>query len=457
MRAEVGAWCRKEALFSAGDRVICAVSGGADSMAMLWCLLTLREALGITVSAAHFNHRLRGAESDRDEEFVRSFCAAHGVALTVGSADVAARAAAQGESVETAARALRYAFLDGLTCDKVATAHNADDNAETVLLHLLRGSGLRGLCGIPPVRGRIVRPLLCVTRGQIEAFLRAEGVPWMEDSTNTEDTCRRNRLRHRVLPQLRAETPELSRRLTAQSEVLRAEDELLDALAARCLTPVGNGYLCAPVLAAPVALQRRALRLIARESLSSDVSLAHIEAMRALLTADCPSAQCSLPGCWLARRRYDALELVRPETAEFSPVPLQVPGVTELPVPGLRIHCEILENFQKITNTPFQFAIKYDMISAYRLVVRPRHAGDRITLPGGCTKTLKKLFIERKLPRAERGLAAVFAAGEAVLAVAGVGVSLPYAASPGDTVLRIQLEKTERKGAALCCKTSNAF
>ena len=140
MRAELLSWCRENALFSPGQRVICAVSGGADSMALLWCLWTLRQTLGIEVEAAHFDHRLRGAESERDARFVREFCEKHGITLHFG----AAAPEAYGVSgVEETARRLRYAFFDTLACDRIATAHNADDNAETVLLHLLRGSPRR--------------------------------------------------------------------------------------------------------------------------------------------------------------------------------------------------------------------------------------------------------------------------------------------------------------------------
>ena len=157
MESKILAWCREQALFPSGAHVVCAVSGGADSVAMLHALCALRAELGITVSAAHFNHRLRGAESDRDEAFVRTLCQTLGVSLSVSGADVAAHAARTGESVEEAARELRYAFfaqLDGL----IATAHTADDNLETVLLNLTRGTSLRGLCGIPPKREHIVRP-----------------------------------------------------------------------------------------------------------------------------------------------------------------------------------------------------------------------------------------------------------------------------------------------------------
>ena len=197
MRAEVLSWCRREALFSPGAQVVCAVSGGADSMAMLCCLRELAAELSVYVRAAHFNHRLRGAESDGDEAFVRAFCAAEGIELVCGAPEKPARS-------EEEAREQRYAFLDSIPCDAVAIAHTAEDNLETLLQHLLRGSGLRGLGGIPPRRGRYVRPLLAVSHAQAREYLRARGTGWREDATNAEDSCQRNRLRHGVLPLLAA-------------------------------------------------------------------------------------------------------------------------------------------------------------------------------------------------------------------------------------------------------------
>lgn len=438
MKAEVARYCREEGLFSAGDRVVCALSGGADSMAMLWCLHSLQAELGITVSAAHFNHRLRGAEADRDEAFVRAFCAGHGIALTVGSADVAQYAKDHGQSLEEAARECRYAFLQALPCDKLATAHTADDNAETVLLHLLRGSGLRGLCGIPPRRGSIVRPLLSVTREQVTAFLRAENIAWVEDSTNAEEFCARNRLRRRVLPELRALSPQLSGHLSTQSRLLREEDAYLDELAAALLREEDGVFACAPLREAPPVLQRRALRLMTRRVLPQDVSYAHISALQALLVSPDPSAQCDLPGGFIARRRYDGLELTRPLPETFPETPLSVPGETLLPVPGLKITCEITENFKKIANTPFRFAIKYDMIT--QSILRPRRSGDRMSTDGVHTKTLKKLFIERRVPRAQRGVTAVLAGGSNVLAVAGIGADARYIPAAGEPAVIIQIE-----------------
>ena len=156
-----------------GSRVLAAVSGGADSMCLLHALLTLRASLDITVAAAHFNHQLR-PEAEAEERFVRAWCAEHEVPCHTGRGNVAAQAAAAGTGIEETARQLRYAFLEDAAeqagADRIATAHHAGDNAETVLLHLIRGSGLRGLGGIPPVRGKVIRPLLTVERREIEAY-----------------------------------------------------------------------------------------------------------------------------------------------------------------------------------------------------------------------------------------------------------------------------------------------
>ena len=155
---------RQYHMIDAGDHIICAVSGGADSMALLWAMYLLKEKLGIELSAAHFNHHLRGAESDRDAQFVRDFCEGYGIHFFSGSGEVTAGK----KGLEAAARDARYAFLRSLP-GKVATAHTADDNAETVLMHLVRGTGLKGLGAISPINGSVFRPMLGITRAEVEA------------------------------------------------------------------------------------------------------------------------------------------------------------------------------------------------------------------------------------------------------------------------------------------------
>ena len=164
MLNELAAFMSRYDMVQPGDRVVCAVSGGADSMALLWAMYLLRDKLQICLSAAHFNHQLRGAESDRDEAFVRDFCDGYGIPFAAGSTPVTSGAT----GLEAAAREARYAFLRSLP-GKIATAHTADDNAETVLMHMVRGTGLKGLGGITPVSGVLIRPMLTVTRAQVLA------------------------------------------------------------------------------------------------------------------------------------------------------------------------------------------------------------------------------------------------------------------------------------------------
>ena len=175
---------RRYEMVKTGDHVTVALSGGADSVALLLLFLQAREAFGLTVSAAHMNHGLRGAEADRDEAFVRELCRRLAVSLTVERADIPAVCRETGEGTEEAARRLRYAFLEAAAPGKIATAHTRSDNAETALFNLIRGSGGEGLRGIPPVRGRIIRPLLEVGGDEIREYLLTLGQPFVEDSTN---------------------------------------------------------------------------------------------------------------------------------------------------------------------------------------------------------------------------------------------------------------------------------
>ena len=195
---KVSAFIRKEQLIAPNDRICCALSGGADSVALFFALYLLQEKLQFTLSAVHFNHGLRGEEAERDQAFTQKLCAQYDVPLHIGQAQVVAGA----KGLEAAARDARYAFFDTLS-EKIATAHTADDNAETVLMHLIRGSGLKGLGGIAPQRGKIIRPMLTVTREEVLAFLQEYSLPHIEDSSNASDDFFRNRLRHRLLPLLK--------------------------------------------------------------------------------------------------------------------------------------------------------------------------------------------------------------------------------------------------------------
>lgn len=234
MRNKLLRMIRQYDMIMPGDTVVCAVSGGADSVALLFAMYLLRDKLDIRLEAAHFNHHLRGEESDGDEAFVREFCGRYDIPLHAGSAEV--RPGKKG--LEAAARDARYAFLRGLN-GKIATAHTADDNAETVIMRMIRGTGLKGLGAIAPVSGNVIRPMLLINRQEVEKFLLAWGLPHREDSSNASDAFLRNRIRHTVMPLLKSENPRLAENLSLMALRLREDEDFLAAQsdfpdAARC-------------------------------------------------------------------------------------------------------------------------------------------------------------------------------------------------------------------------------
>ncbi|MDE7242551.1 MAG: tRNA lysidine(34) synthetase TilS [Oscillospiraceae bacterium] len=266
LTVRTAAFCRRWEIRS----VLCAVSGGRDSMALLHILCHLSAETGLRVSAAHFNHCLRRT-ADRDELFVRDWCRAHGVPFYAGRGDVRAQAARSGTGIEDAARTLRYQFLEetasAVSAQHIATAHHRGDNAETVLLHLLRGTGPQGLSGIPPVRGRIVRPLLETGRDEIDAYIAENRIPYVEDETNRDPAYIRNRVRSEVLPLLEQISPGSTVRIAAAAALLRDEDAHLQAEADALLPEPEDGCIMLPVpvlKGQDIAMQRRLVRTMAR-------------------------------------------------------------------------------------------------------------------------------------------------------------------------------------------------
>lgn len=200
MLGKIKSAIEKYDMISKGETVCCALSGGADSVALLILLSELSEDMDFSLKAVHINHLLRSEESFRDEDFCKKLCEKMNVPLTVFRRDAAAFSHSLGESVETGAREMRYRIFEELPTDKICTAHNLDDNAETLIFRMARGTGLKGLTGIPPVRGKIIRPLLFCTRKEIESFLAKRGQDFVTDSTNLTDDYARNKIRHRIIP-----------------------------------------------------------------------------------------------------------------------------------------------------------------------------------------------------------------------------------------------------------------
>ena len=267
-----------------GGVVLCAVSGGRDSMCLLHYLHSIAPACGFTVAAGHFNHQMR-PEADADEQFVRTFCAERSIPFYTAAAPVYERAEAWNLSVEETGRRLRSEFLSRtgsqIGASRIATAHHALDNAETVLLNLLRGTGTEGLGGIPPVRGKFIRPLLQTSRQEIDAYCAAHNIPFVEDSTNGDTHYARNRLRLELWPQLETINSNLTAALGRTAAIVRAENGYLDTLAGEKLPAEGTAVPLDTLRQAPEVLRRRMLRLLLHRlpTGKKDVSAAHVAAM----------------------------------------------------------------------------------------------------------------------------------------------------------------------------------
>ena len=454
---------RKHRLIPPGSTILCAVSGGADSIYLLHRLYRLRRSFSFTLAAAHYDHRIRGAESAQDMEFVREFVALccgrervlrpdgsteflPPVQLLTGSGDVAAQARASGRGLEETAREMRYAFLQEAArqagAQFIATAHTANDNGETLLLHLARGTGLRGLCGIAPKYGNVIRPLLTTSREEIEGYLRFWGLPWREDPSNREDVYARNRLRHRVLPELEALYSGALSRLTDTAQRLRADEEYLTAQAEEALSRLqmgSDGSLTLPAadlgdLPQPLAV-RAARALLARMNQGDDrCTAAHLEALAEVCRSGDPSAQIDLPGGLTARREYQLLVLSREQPAPLSPAPLPLPG--QLRQGDWTITCR-LEHYCGQPQRPLDFYLDRRAVPA--LTVRRRRTGDRLAPPGRPGRPLKKWFIDGKIPRHLRDQLPVFDCAGQVAGTAGLGPDRAFLPKPGAEAWHIQL------------------
>ena len=416
------AFIRRYEMLQPGDHVVCALSGGADSVALVYAMKLLADKLGVTVSAAHFNHCLRGEESDGDEDFVRSFCDRHDIPLRVGRKNVVAGK----KGLEAAARNARYEFL-GTLPGKIATAHTADDNAETVLLHLVRGTGLKGLGGIMPVNGKIIRPMLNVTRQDVEAFLQEYHLRHITDSSNETDQFLRNRLRHHVMPLLRQENPRIGENLSAMALRLREDATALDQMAQENATTD-----IAVLRQMPESMRLRVLGNLLGSWGVPEPEAEHIALADKLVFSDKPSAKANFPGGVTVSRRYGQLEKLQ-QTECLVCQKLACPGVVELPQLGLRVICEPACS---IANEKDCFTV----MPVGDMVIRSRCPGDAMRCAGG-SKKVKELFIDRKIPAAQRQNVPVIADSLGVLGVCGLGVNLDRLAADLPAVT-IRFERT---------------
>ena len=399
--------------FSESRPILAAFSGGADSSAMLYMLKEYCDSVGSVLYAAHVNHGIRGAEADRDEEFCRGVAKKLGIEIFVLRADVPAIAKEKKLSVETAARDVRYEFFAKVMKENsipiLSVAHNADDNLETILFNIARGSGLSGVCGIPLTRdfegGVIVRPILSLSKAEINEYCSERGIEFVTDSTNSDVEYTRNRIRSRVIPELKSICSGAEKAAARLSETLRQDALCLDSMADWFLTEgrQGNSIPTEMINGSPAAVTTRALMNLYREvSEGADLEYTHVKALLELSERSVPHSSIDLPCGVRATVENGALLFTKAPlppknivTEEFS-LPL-CEGVN----PISQINAEIIIEKTDIGENIYKKSMKFVIDSAKivgTLKVRSRLPGDKIRV-FGCSKSIKKLVCEKKIPQ----------------------------------------------------------
>ncbi|MEW6192509.1 MAG: tRNA lysidine(34) synthetase TilS [Bacillota bacterium] len=428
---------RRFKMFQPGDVVVVGVSGGPDSVALLDLLWRLREDLQLQLHVAHLNHLLR-EEAAREAEFVRQLAAFYCLPVTVEVADVPAYAEEQRLSIEVAAREVRYRFfasvLAATGASRVALGHQADDQAETVLLNVLRGAGLAGLKGIPPVREPYVRPLIEVRRAAVEAYCAFRELRTCLDASNLQTVYLRNRIRHELLPLLERDyNPGAAAALCRLAAIAREEDEYVGAEAAKIYaeirTAAGNGValLTRPLAVLPRALARRVVRLGHKEAagVPYELDYLHTEEVLGLLSRGA-GKELALPHGVRVLRTYETLVFTcgqEPEVPDFS-YPLNLPGATLVPELSLLVEARLEEpGPDPAALPPSEALLDFDRLNL-PLLVRRRRPGD-LFHPFGypAPVKLKNFLVDQKIPRARRNRLPVVADGAGIVWVGGVRVS----------------------------------
>lgn len=461
----------KHNLLSPNDHILTAVSGGADSVALLYSILELKEKLLLTVSVCHINHNLRGEESDKDAKFVENLCDMLSLPFFYYSEDVKAK---QGNlTLEEAARNIRYSLLykaaKKCEANKIALGHNKNDNAETIILRLCRGTGLKGLCGIPHTRKgqnntTIIRPLIEADRTSIESYLNEKGIPYRTDISNFDTTFYRNRIRQDLIPIMQQINPQVINQIVKNSQLLQEDEDLLEVLTTEAIEncTIEENTLAIPnLLKLPRSLQKRVIRsTILKINGLRDISYDHITQIESLLYSQTGKVV-HLPGNLRVAREYDRLNIYFKDQTNLNPtgfchdITLNTPVF--IPSMGYHVHAYLKNSFVNSSNNASKICTKdfnYDRIKeadVKSLQLRTRCPGDKIVLPGG-TKKIKNEFIDRKLPKAKRDTIPLLAIGKDILWVVDPNnqtskcVSHAYLPINGCEVLTVEVLKYEGIG-----------
>lgn len=391
-----------------GDRVLVGVSGGADSMLLLHFLLSVQKQWDLQLLAAHVEHGIRGAASVQDAEFVRRFCAEHHITYYQKRIDAPKEAQAAGLGVEEYSRNVRYAFFDSIDCDKIATAHNLSDNVETVLFRLSRGTSLKGMCGIPPVRGKIIRPLIQLSANTIRAYCAEQGIDYRVDSTNADTIYTRNYIRNVLIPDFEKLNPSFEQAVSRFIQSACMDEIYLEESAdfALQLSQKPAGLDCEKLKTfSRSEVNRALLKYFEYYNISLDTQ--HLKAVCRLVFQ---SGREQLSGGFYAVSDGSFLSVKKAGSEEA-----RKKAVYDVHVVSVK---EFL-NIRELSQIQIDFYCDYDKING-NVVFRPRGEGDRIAPAGrGCTKTLKKLLNEYRVPLTQRKAEIVITDAKGIIGVAG--------------------------------------
>lgn len=422
---------------SKADKIIIGLSGGADSVALTHILF--KEFGAEKLICAHVNHMIRGTEADRDTAFCKSYCDRLGIKLEILRKDVPSIAKENHIGEEEAGRLVRYDFFRSLMFsenDIICTAHNADDNAETVLLNLTRGTGLKGLCGIPQKRGFIFRPILKLTRREIEDYCRENNLDYITDSTNLTDDYNRNKIRHTVLPVLREINPSAVGNILRMCDNISEDEKYLSCKAEELvsLSKTAFGYKADVLSRADGAVLSRALMLIADKYRGVKLERKHVEVIKNMLQG----GACDVPvnmSCAVSRGKLFFFEK-NPKPLEDYDISLGDGAVMGFANGKLiKICTQRIKNDKKIHNLLFNNFADYDKIKD-KLSVSTRREGDRFTLKRrNITKPLKKIMAEEGIPAQLRDRIIVIRDGNLPVFVEGIGVNAEYLPDENTSVL----------------------
>lgn len=423
--------------------LLVAFSGGADSGALLHMVLKYAAQSKAKVYAAHVNHGIRGKEADRDEEFCRKVAKSYGIEIFVLNADVPAISAAEQKSIETAARDIRYAFFADImkknNIPLLCVAHNADDNLETIIFNISRGSGLSGVCGIPRTRdfegGTIIRPILEISKDDINKYCSENNIEYVTDSTNTDIDYTRNRIRNCVIPELKAICPKAEYAAARLSDSLRQDALCLDSMANWFLEETRKGFFIETekLNGSPYAIASRALMTLYGEISGGGIlEYVHVKALFELSRKAIPHSSLNLPNGVRAVIENSSLGFTKsPQLQKNTDLPpfcrFLSEGVNYIPQINAEIHFDNTENAKNIYKKSMNLSIDSAKIVG-NVYVRERQAGDRIRM-NAMSKSLKKLMCDKKIPCEIRPRIPVICDDSGIIAVPFIGVRDSYSPS----------------------------